>query len=125
MKYPYRKGGVMMKSYMTDKRIEGKLTNGNFVNKAYEVSQMEFAEVDVPLIIDLQGILEDALFIVTKNAYEPGYYMSVDVTITTICYSLMGIVERCDPLGNGMYYVKLYIEELPNGILYELEDYIN
>lgn len=114
-----------MKSYMADKRIDGKLTDGNYVNKAYEVSQLELQEVDAPLIIDLQGILEDELYVVTRRAYTEGQYMGVDVTITTIVYSVLGLVERCDPLGNGMYYVKLYIEEIPNGILYELEEYIN
>lgn len=114
-----------MKSYMTDKRIDGRLTDGNFVNKTYEVSQLELKEFDAPLIIDLQSVLEDEIYVVVRKPFELGHYMGVDVTITTILYSVLGVVKRCDPLGNGMYYVKLFVEEMPNGMIYELEEYMN
>tara|TARA_Y100000588_G_C14045666_1_gene834870 strand:+ start:342 stop:761 length:420 start_codon:yes stop_codon:yes gene_type:complete len=114
------KGGMSMTANLKDKRVDGRLANQNELSEMFYINE-RYADFAPPVEIDLSEIFDRVVRIKTLTAMKTGEFIGVDIRVSRVIYSVVGRVElvEADEMG---YWVTLFVDYVPNGMLLELED---
>lgn len=111
-----------MTANLKDKRVDGRLANQNELSEMFYINE-RYADFAPPVEIDLSEIFDRVVRIRTLTSMKTGEFIGVDIRVSRVIYSVVGRVElvEADEMG---YWVTLFVDYVPNGMLLELEDVI-
>lgn len=111
-----------MTANLKDKRVDGRLASHGEMNEMFYINDW-YADFEPPVEIDLEDVFDREVRIRTLSPMKVGEFIGVDIRISRVIYSVVGRVEAVEPAASG-YWVTLFVDYVPNGMLLELEDII-
>lgn len=112
-----------MTANLKDKRVDGRLANHNELSEMFYINE-RYADFAPPVEIDLTEIFEREVRIRTLTSMNVGEFIGVDIRISRVIYSVVGRVENVESESSG-YWITLFVDYIPNGMLLELEELIS
>ena len=111
-----------MTANLKDKRVDGRLANQSELSEMFYVNE-RYADFAPPAEIDLTDVFDRVVRIRTFASMKVGEFIGVDIRVSRVIYSVVGRVESVKADETG-YWITLYVDYVPNGMLLELEDVI-
>lgn len=111
-----------MTANLKDKRVDGRLANQSELSEMFYVNE-RYADFAPPAEIDLTDIFDRVVRIRTFTSMKVGEFIGVDIRVSRVIYSVVGRVETVKADETG-YWITLFVDYVPNGMLLELEDVI-
>jgi hypothetical protein len=104
---------------MHEKQIQGHLVDGNEEAKLYLLTRREPIEQPSPRMIDLSELMSGHIRFQSAMLYPLGMTLALDVAISRIGYTLVGVVSGFDRVEGG-FTIELRVQAIPKDLVDEL-----
>jgi len=93
------------------------------LSKVFYLEETEICELEMPLIVDVTKVLSGRIIVTSKTLYPVNKFVNLDLTISSIKYSLIGKIKSFKVVQPHYYEITIMLEEIPESLLVELETF--